>query len=146
MTVPYDLMPPAERDGKHQCQRCGHLHVDNYAGLCEAERRRLHPQHFERWPEDEHARHATRLTYAQQERVWLELDVWEAVFKGEGTVEDARAYLGQLEPLPAINERIEQALSVLARSKMPHQVPMTTPNFNESQWKAMKAQVTETGQ
>lgn len=99
MTVFRETMTPAEQESSHLCEFCRVVHCDVYGAWCRAERQRLFPSSFERWEETEQARHSV-LDWQQQQAVWAQQEAWEAFFDGQMTLEQAREYVGRLEPLP----------------------------------------------
>ncbi len=91
---------PSLQHGTHECQSCRVMHYEPYETWCRAERMRVHPSNFEHWPEDEQERRSA-LTWDQQQTVWAHRDAWEAWMDGEMDLAATRAYIAELDPLPA---------------------------------------------
>lgn len=113
-----------QRDGTmrnmnfHNCGSCQVVHFEDYATWCRAERQRLKPSNFERWPEAEQSRHSS-LTWPQQQTVWLHEDAWEAYFDGDLPLAEARALVAAFEPLP----KVSSPASLAHKKRMPVVVP-----------------------
>lgn len=107
-----------------------------YENMCRRLRERMFPGRFQRWSEADHTarRRAgqTLLTWDQQTTIWAHNDAWEHVWDGDWTMDEAKAHIAALDPLPPASV-LGHMLRTLANGKTARAVvvdraPQYTPD------------------